>query len=423
MISVLAVEQAQQSVPQIQSQNVQSEAEPQNWFDTGDFISGNEPLLQRGRQYPDELINPSNMYQQQQLQGQQQQQVLQPIIQPDPPQPQVRPPVQTVQQPQPRPQQVTQPVQKIIQPVQQPVQKIQKPLQMQKPQQAVRPRPTVEKPPTYDYESNPPPRRKPSAGQRSQRPAKQGRMQVGPQQAVAVQEPQSVQVSQNMQNSVVSNRPIQHTTKGESVGVQPIQPSGRHQSISGKKGSSYKPSNTNQAPSITSNGKTLGQVQPQQSNKPKTGAAALSHQAAPQQGGNQQQRKGFYTDGGFIPATNNNMNNQPTNNQKTQNNAYRNMFNKDRYGYQYQNPLYGAQKPYGRQYDNYDYNNYVYGETPPSNYNYDYNSGTLYILLVFFSVFLPAMIRIFAELKKSSHYLSMQFKGLLNHLLFRIVIK
>ena len=389
LISVLAVEQAQQSVPQTQSQSVQSEAEPQNWFDTGDFISGNEPLLQRGRQYP-ELINPSNMYQQQQLQGQQQQ-VLQPIIQPDPTQQQLRPAVQTIQQPQPRPQQITQPVQKIIQPVQQPVQKVQQPIQMQKPQQTVRPRPTVEKPPTYDYESNPPPRRKPSAGQRSQRPAQQDQMQVGPQQAVAVQKPQPAQVSQNMQNSMVANRPIQHAAKGESSGVQPIQPSGLHQSISGKKGSSYKTtkkkgkkvssyktSNLNQAPPITSNSKAF----PQQSNKPKTATATLSHQPAQQQG-NQQQRKGFYTDGGFIPATNNNMNNQPTNNQRTQNNAYRNMFNKDRYGYQYQNPLYGAQKPYGRQYDNYDYNSYVYGETPPSNYNYDYNSGTLFILLVF----------------------------------------
>ena len=382
LISVLAVEQAQQSVPQTQSQSVQSEAEPPNWFDTGDFISGNEPLLQRGRQYP-ELIRPSNMYQQQQQQIQQQQQVLQPVAQPAPAQQQLQPAAQNIQQPQPQSQQVAQPVQQIIQPVQQPVQQlqVQQPVQVPKPQQAVRPRPTVEKPPTYDYESNPPPRRKPSAGQRPQRPAQQGQMQVVPQQAVAVQKPQSAQVSQN---SMVVNRPIQQTIsgKGEPLGVQQIQPPGHHQSISGKKGSNYGPSNANQVPAQTSDGKAFVQVQPQQSNKPKTDEAPLSHQVGPQQG-TQQQQKGFYIEGGFIPATNNNINSRPTNNQRNQNNAYRNMFNKDRYRYQYQNPLYGAQKPYGRQYDNYDYNTYVYGETPPSNYNYDYNSGILFIILVF----------------------------------------
>ena len=318
------------------------------------------------------------MYQQPQQQAPQQ--AVQPVPQQTLYQQQAQPPMQNVQQPQQQTQQVAQPVQQITQHVQRPAQQVQQTIPQQQ-QQAVIPRPTVEKPPTYDYESNPPPRRKPIAAQRPQRPGQQGQMQVGPQQPISVQKPQSARVSQNIQKPVAADKPMQQSSgaKGETLTIQEVQPPGRH-SVSGKKGGSYGPPNINQAPAQTSNGQAIVQVQQPQANKPITGTNSVSKQTNPQQGqGIRQQQKGYYTDGGFIPASNNNMNNRPVNNQRNQNNIYRNMFNKDRFGYQYQNPLYGAQKPYGRQYDNYDYNNYVYGETPSSNYNYDYNSGIQFV--------------------------------------------
>lgn len=387
-IILAAKQDLQDAIPQTQSQNVQQQVQPENWFDTGDFVNGNEPLLERGRQYP-ELMETPIMYQQQQQQIQQQQPVMQPVGQQIPVQ-QMQPVVQNVvpQSQSVQPQQVVQPVQQqqpIQQPIQRPIQQAQQPAQVQQQQQPVRPRPTVEKPPTYEYESNPPPRRKPGSGQQRPVQPQQGQMQGNPQQTMSAQKPQSVQG----QKAVLNVQGPQQTDgrNSETLGIQQVQPSGRHQAVSGKKGKSYGPPGTNQAQIQGSTTNGGSEVRPNRVNLHKPNAENLHQQTmVPQQTQQAQQPqqehpKGYYTDGGFIPATNNNMNNRPGGNQRNQNNPYRNLFNKDRYGYQYQNPLYGAQRQHGRQY-NYDYNNYAYGEAPSSNYNYEYNSGTIRSILL-----------------------------------------
>ena len=393
-IFLAAKQDLQDVIPQAQSQNAQQQVQPGNWFDTGDFVNGNEPLLQRGRQYP-ELMEAPMMYQQQQQQIQQQQPVMQPVGQQVPVK-QMQPAVQNVvpQSQSVQPQQVVQPVQQqpVQQPIQHPIQQAQQPAQIQQ-QQPARPRPTVEKPPTYDYESNPPPRRKPGSGQQRPVQSQQGQMQGNPQQTMNAQKPQSVQGQKVVSN--VQGPPQQAGTRNsETLGIQQVKPSGRHQAVSGKKGKGYEPPGTNQAQIQGPPMNGGSQVQPNQGNQRKPNADNLRQQTVvpqqtqqPQQPQQQQQPKGYYTESGFIPATNNNMNNRPGGNQRNQNNPYRNLFNKDRYGYQYQNPLYGAQRPYGRQYDNYDYNNYAYGEAPSSNYNYEYNSGTIRSIFLVLSLY------------------------------------
>ena len=397
-ILFIAVKQGiQQSNPQTQH-NIHPQVQPQNWFDTGDFVKGNEPILERGRQYP-ELMGTPIMYQQQQKHVQQQQAV-QPVAQQAPGQQRIQPLAQNVvQQPESmQPQQVVQSVQQGIQPFQQRPQQVQQPIQQVKPpvqvqQQPSRPRAKVEKPPVYDYESNLPPRRRPSEGkvhQQIQPQYEQGQISVIPQQTVDMQGPQSVQSPKIAQQSLPNEQEsVQEITGRKGELIQQVPPAGRQQAVSGKKGNSYGPPVSSQG---SSGKKNIQQAGLQPNSQPQSTVQKpvnSGQQTVPQQKQQQQRPKGYYTDGGFIQATKNNMNSHPSANQRNKNIGYRNMFNKDRYGYQYQSPLYGGQRPYGRQYDNnYDYNHYAYGEVPASNYNYEYNSGNEVHIIGVFTVFI-----------------------------------
>ncbi len=199
-------------------------------------------------------------------------------------------------------------------------------------------------------------------------PGDQSAVRMNPAQATNAQGTQGAQAAQQRvgQGAQVTAQQSPRR-KGETIAVHQPPPSvGRHQSISPKKGTTLGQPTKPLASGVGRPGQQQQQIHSQQ----------VVNQAGGQQTASQQQSKGFYTDGGFIPANNDNANRQPNSNQRNQLNGYRNILNKDRYGFQYQNPLYGGQRNYGRQYDNnYDYPNYGYGDLQQPSYNYDYNTG------------------------------------------------